>query len=53
MSLPGGWEVVLVIIVIAILFGGPKAIDSLKSTGKGLYKAKKELDDIKNITKKL
>ncbi|MCP4135932.1 MAG: hypothetical protein GY754_33495 [bacterium] len=53
MSLPGGWEIVLVIIVIAVLFGGPKAIDSLKNTGKSLYKAKKEIDDIKDITKKL
>jgi len=53
MSLPGGWEIILLIIIIAVLFGGPKAINTLKNTGKGLYKVKKEVDDIKDDIKNI
>ncbi len=53
MSIPGGWELILIIVIIAILFGGSKALNSLKAAGKEAYKVKKEVDDIKNITKKL
>ena len=52
MSLPGGWEIVVVIVIILILFSGSRVKNSIKNIGKGLYKAKKEVDEIKEITKK-
>ena len=51
-QLPGGWEIILLVVVIAVLFGGERAINSMKSVGKGIYKVKREVDDIKDITKK-
>ncbi|PKL35449.1 MAG: twin-arginine translocase TatA/TatE family subunit [Spirochaetae bacterium HGW-Spirochaetae-1] len=52
LQIPGGWEIVIIIVIIAVLFGGDKAMNSLKSAGRGIYKIKKEVDDIKDITKK-
>ncbi len=51
-SLPGGWELVLIIVIIIVLFKGNRAGKIIKDMGKGIYKAKKEVDEIKNITKK-
>ena len=52
MSLPSGWELILIVIIVLILFGGPKAIGAIKEAGKGAVKLKKEIDDIKDIAKK-
>lgn len=51
-QLPGGWEVILIVIIIAVLIGGEKTVKAMKKAGKEAYKVKKEVDDIKNITKK-
>jgi len=51
-QLPGGWEIILLVVIIAVIFGGEKAVNSMKSAGKSLYKVKKEVDDIKDLTKK-
>lgn len=50
--LPGGWEWILIIVLIIVLFGGSRAIDSMKKAGREVYKLKKEVDDIKDISKK-
>lgn len=47
-QLPGGWEIILIVVIIAVLFGGPKILDGMKDVAKGAYKAKKEIDDIKD-----
>jgi Sec-independent protein translocase protein TatA len=52
MNLPGGWELIVIVIVIIIFFGGPKIKDAIKEAGKTAFKVKKEIDDIKDITKK-
>ncbi len=52
MNLPGGWELIIIVVIVIIFFGGPKILDSLKEAGKTAYKVKKEIDDIKDITKK-
>ena len=56
-TMPGGWEWIMVMAVIAFLFGGNKALDSLKNTTKDISDIKrdlkKEVDDIKNITPKI
>jgi|GEM_PF-422835 len=44
-SLPGGWELILIAAIIVVLFGGTKALSSL---GRGIYSVKKEVDDIKD-----
>ena len=50
-NLPGGWELLIIIVVVVVLFGGNKAMDRVKDLGKNVYKAKKEIDDLKDITK--
>ncbi len=52
MNLPGGWELIIIVVIIIIFFGGPKFKDAIKEAGKSALKVKKEIDDIKNITKK-
>ena len=51
-TLPGHWEIILIVVVIILLFSGQKAKETMKSMGKGLYKVKKEIDEIKDLTKK-
>jgi sec-independent protein translocase protein TatA len=50
-NLPGGWELLLIVIVIVVLFGGNKAMARVKDLGKNVYRAKKEIDDLKDLTK--
>ena len=56
-NMPGGWELIMVMAVIAFLFGGNKALDSLKNTTKDLrdikHDLKKEVEEIKDITPKI
>ncbi len=56
-NMPGGWELIVIVAVIVFLFGGNKALDSLKNTTKDIRDIKrdlkKEVDEIKDITPKL
>jgi len=52
MTLPGVWELIIIVALIIVVFGGSKAAASIKNAGREIYKAKKELDDIKDIVKK-
>jgi sec-independent protein translocase protein TatA len=47
-NLPGGWEIILIVVIVAILLGGSKAINSMKEAARGAYKFKREIDDIKD-----
>jgi len=49
MNLPGGWEWILIIAIIVILFGGGRAVASMKKAGSEIYRIKKDIDDIKNV----
>ena len=53
MSLPGGWELVLVVLVIMVLFGAKRLPDASRSLGRSLriFKAEtKGLRDDKDTT---
>ncbi len=50
-QIPGGWELLIIIGIGVILFGGGKAAASLKTLGKEVYKVKKDVDDIKDDIK--
>ena len=52
-SMPGGWEFMMIIAVIAFFFGGSKALDAIKNAGKEINEVKKEVEEITDITKKL
>jgi len=50
-SLPGGGEWLVIFGIIAFLFGGSKAMSSVKDMGKEVYKLKKDVDDLKDEVK--
>ena len=45
---PGPWEILLVILVIIILFGGKKIPELARGLSKGLYEFKKTTQEIKD-----
>ncbi len=49
--MPGLWELVIIVLILVILFGGTKAMGAVKSLGKEVYDIKKKLDDINDIKK--
>jgi len=50
-NLPGGGEWLVIIGIIALLFGGSKAMSSVKDLGKEVIKLKKDVEDIKDEVK--
>ena len=48
MSIPGGWELLLIVVVVAVLFGGNRAVSVVKNMGREIYKVKKDVDDLKD-----
>ncbi len=55
MGMPGGWELVLIIAIIVLLFGGKKIPELAKGLGKGIKDFKKavnEDDEPQEVAKK-
>ena len=48
LGLPGGWEWVIIVLAILLLFGGKKLPELARGLGKGLRLFKKELRDTTN-----
>lgn len=44
LSMPGGWELILILVVVLLLFGGRKIPELMKGLGQGL----KEFKDAKD-----
>ena len=40
MRMPGGWEWILIVVVILLLFGGKKIPEMMKGLGKGIREFK-------------
>ena len=45
-GLPGGWEVVVIILAIVLLFGGKKIPELAKGLGQGIKEFKKATTDV-------
>ncbi|WP_034649763.1 Sec-independent protein translocase subunit TatA [Corynebacterium vitaeruminis] len=48
MSLPGGWELVLIVAVIVLLFGAKKLPDAARSLGRSMRIFKSEIKEMGN-----
>ncbi|MGV3113746.1 Sec-independent protein translocase subunit TatA [Corynebacterium freneyi] len=48
MSLPGGWELVLILVVLVLLFGAKKLPDAARSLGRSMRIFKSEVKEMKN-----
>lgn len=51
MSLPGGWELVLILAVIVLLFGAKKLPDAARSLGRSMRIFKSEVKEMSNDDK--
>ncbi len=47
-GMPGGWELVIIVLVIILLFGAKKIPELAKGLGKGIREFKDATKDIKN-----
>ncbi len=53
MGMPGGWELVLIVGVVLLLFGGKKIPELAKGLGKGIKDFKKAVnEDEETVTEK-
>ena len=50
LSLPGGWEWVLIVVVVVLLFGGKKIPELMKGLGRGVKEFKEGMKDDANDT---
>ena len=46
MSIPGGWELIVIVMVLLLLFGAKRIPSIMKSFGATLVETKKALKDI-------
>lgn len=44
MSFPGGWELILIIAIVLLLFGGKKIPEMMRGLGSGIKEFKKASD---------
>lgn len=58
LGIPGTWQIILIVLVVLLLFGGKKIPELMKGIGKGTREFKKGLssdeedDDKKDVAKK-
>jgi sec-independent protein translocase protein TatA len=48
LSMPGGWEWIIIVVAVLVLFGGRKIPEFMRGIGKGI----REFNDAKNNVKK-
>lgn len=46
MGMPGGWEWIVILLVVVVLFGGKKIPELAKGLGKGIKNFKNEMKDV-------
>lgn len=46
LSMPGGWEWIIILVVVLLLFGGKKIPELMKGVGKGVRSFKEGLNDV-------
>lgn len=52
LAMPGGMELILIILVIVLLFGGKKIPELMRGLGQGVKEFKKAKDDISSESSK-
>lgn len=48
LSMPGGWEWIIILVVVLLLFGGKKIPELMKGVGKGVRSFKEGLNEAAN-----
>jgi sec-independent protein translocase protein TatA len=52
MAIPGGWELIVIILIVVLLFGGRKIPELMKGLGQGLKEFKKAKNEVDEDSKK-
>jgi sec-independent protein translocase protein TatA len=47
LGLPGGWEMIVIILLILLFFGAKRIPELARGLGRGMYEFRKAADDIK------
>lgn len=48
LSMPGGWEWIVIVVAVLVLFGGKKIPEFMRGIGKGMREFKDAKDTVKN-----
>lgn len=52
LSMPGGWEWIIILVVVLLLFGGKKIPELMKGVGKGVRSFKDGLNNVQDEIKR-
>lgn len=52
-ALPGGPEILIILLIVVLLFGGRKIPELMKGIGKGIREFKRGKEEVNDITKNL
>ncbi len=52
LAMPGGWELIVIILIIVLLFGGRKIPELMKGLGQGMREFKKARNEGDDASKK-
>ena len=51
MSIPGFWEILIIVLIIIVIFGGNRSMSIIKNLGKEVFDLKKKFKDFDDLRK--
>jgi len=51
MGMPGIWEILIIVLILIVIFGGNRSMSIIRDLGKEVFDLKKKLKDLDDIRK--